>query len=67
MRGSVLKQEGGLWEGIISKATVSAPRNDVESRVQCDTVGVRPQLSDSSSIIFCYKGNFDGKTGVFTG
>ena len=67
VRRSVLKQEGRFWERIISKATVSAPRNDVDSRIQCDTIGVRPQLSDSSSIVFCYKGNFDGKSGVFTG
>jgi hypothetical protein len=66
VRGSVLKQEGGFWERIIGKPTVCTPRNDVDSRVQCDTVGVGPQLPDSSSVVFCYKGNFDRKSGVFT-
>jgi hypothetical protein len=67
VRGSVLKQKGGFWKRVIGKPTVCAPRNDVDSRVQCDTVGVGPQLPDSRSIVFCYKGNFDRKSGVFTG
>jgi hypothetical protein len=67
VRRSVLKQKGGFRERIIGKPTVCAPRNDVDSRIQCDTVGVGPQLPDSSSIVFSYKGNFDRKSGVFTG
>ena len=64
---SVLEQEGRFWEGIICKATVRAPRNDVDSRVQSNTVSVGSQLSDSGSIVFSYKGNFDRKPGMLTG
>jgi hypothetical protein len=67
VRGSVLEQEGGFWERVIGKPTVCTPRNNVDSRIQCDTVGVRSQLPDSSSVVFCHKGNFDRKSGVFTG
>ncbi len=37
---SILKQEGRFWERIIGKATVRTPRNDVDSRVQSNTVSV---------------------------
>ncbi len=63
----VLKQEGRFREGIIGKATVCAPRDDVDTRVQSDTIGVGSQLSNPGSIVFCYKSHFDGKPGVFTG
>jgi hypothetical protein len=56
-----------LRERIISKATVLAPGNDVDTRSQSNTVGIGPKLSDSSSIIVSYKGHFDGKPGVLTG
>ncbi len=65
--GSILKQEGGFWERIISKATVRTPRNDVDTRVQCNTICVGSELSNSGSIVFSYKGHFDGKSGVLTG
>jgi hypothetical protein len=64
---SVLKQEGRFWEGIIGKATVCAPRDDVDTRVQSNTVSVGSQLSNSGSIVFSYKSHFDGKPGVLTG
>jgi hypothetical protein len=65
--GPILKQEGGFWERIISKATVRTPRNDVDTRVKRNTVGVGSELSDSGSIVFSYKGHFDGKPSVLTG
>ncbi len=56
-----------MRERIISKATVCAPGDDIYTRGQCNTVGVRSELSDSGSIIVSYKGHFDGIPGVLTG
>ncbi len=56
-----------MRERIISKATVLAPGNNVDTRSKSDTVGIGSKLSDSSSIVVSYKGHFYGKTGVLTG
>ncbi len=67
MRGSMLQEKGGSREGIICKATVLAPGNDVNTRRKSNTVGVGPKFSNSSRIIISYKGHFNRKTAVFTG
>ncbi len=54
-------------EGVIGKAAILTPGNDVDTRSKSYTVGVRSELPDSSGIIVCNKSHFNGKPGAFTG
>ncbi len=65
--GSVLQEKGGLREGIISKAAVLTPGDNVDTRSKSDTISIGAKLSNSSSIIVSHKGHFNGKPSVLTG
>jgi hypothetical protein len=67
VRGSMLEKEGRLREGIIGKATVLTPRNNVDSGSEGYAVSVGSEFSDPSSIIVSHKGHFNRKPGVLTG
>ncbi len=64
MRGSVLKEEGGLREGIIGKPTVLTPGDNIDSRSEGYTVGIGAEFSDSSRVVVSYKSHFDRETSM---
>jgi hypothetical protein len=63
----VLQEKGRLGKRVICKATIRAPGNNVHTRGQGDTVGIRPKLSDSGSIVVSHESHLDREAAVVTG
>jgi hypothetical protein len=66
VRGSVLKKNGRLGEGIIGKTAILAPGDNVDSGSEGYAISVGSEFSDPSRVVVSYKCHFDGKPGVFT-
>jgi hypothetical protein len=61
VRGSVLKEKGGLRERIIGKPTVLTPGDNVDSRSEGYAVGIGSEFADSRGVVVSYKSHFDRK------